>query len=134
MAKMFQKKEIFKVKSIPMDPASITEPSTAEDYQKRGFAFYARKQYTEAERDLRKAISLDINKIDSYYSLGMVLKALDRKDEAMDAFQQVLHRIETNPSSNKARDDMLKRLALGHINEISQGDWNLEKEIWKHIE
>jgi tetratricopeptide (TPR) repeat protein len=133
MAKLFKKKEIFKVKSVPIDPSGMGEPSSADEFQKRGMAFYARKQFDAAEGDLRKAISLDSNHLDSYYSLGMVLKALDRKEDASVAFNQVLELIATNPVSNTSKNDMLRRLALGHINEMSQGDWNLEKEIWKHI-
>jgi tetratricopeptide (TPR) repeat protein len=133
MAKLFKKKEIFKVKSVPIDPSRMGEPTSADEFQKRGMAFYARKQFDAAEGDLRKAISLDSNHLDSYYSLGMVLKALDRKEDASVAFNQVLVLIATNPVSNTSKNDMLRRLALGHINEMSQGDWNLEKEIWKHI-
>jgi hypothetical protein len=63
----------------------------------------------------------------------MVLKACDRKEEATAAFRKVLDLIAVNPESHTAKSDMLRRLALGHVNEMSQGDWNLEKEIWKHI-
>jgi len=131
---MFAKKEIFKVKSMPVDPTSMGEPVTADDLQRRGMAYYARKQYAQAEADLKKAISLDSNHIDSYYSLGMVYKAVDRKQEAVDAFNHVIELILTNPGVDATKNDMLRKLALGHMNEINQGDWNLEKEIWKHIE
>jgi tetratricopeptide (TPR) repeat protein len=134
MVKLIKTKEIFKVKSIPIDPSSMGEPITADEFQKRGMAFYARKQYDAAEGDLRKAISLDHVHIDAYYSLGMVLKAVNRNEEATAAFSQVLSLISSNPGLNTSTRDMLRRLALGHINEMSQGDWNLEKEIWKHIE
>ena len=86
MAKLFKKKEIFKVKSIPIDPTSMTEPTTTEDFLKRGMAFYARKQYDEAESDLKKSISLDSNNLDAYYSLGMVQKALGHKEDAIGSF------------------------------------------------
>lgn len=133
MAKLFKKKEIFKVKSVPLDPASMGEPATANEFLKRGIAFYARKQFSAAEVDLKKAISLDSNNLDSYYSLGMVQKALKQKEDAAVAFKHVLDLIPANPASDNTKNDMLRRLALGHINEMAQGDWNLEKEIWKHI-
>ena len=134
MKKMFSKKEIFKVKSMPVDPTSMGEPATADELQRRGMAYYARKQYAQAEADLKKAISQDSNHIDSYYSLGMVYKAVDQKQEAVAAFTHVIELIVTNPGADSTKNDMLKKLALGHMNEINQGDWNLEKEIWKHIE
>jgi tetratricopeptide (TPR) repeat protein len=134
MNKLFKKKEIFKVKSMPIDPASMGEPKTADELQKRGMAYYARQQYAEAEADLKKAISLDSTHLDSYYSLGMVYKAVDRKEEAVDAFTHVLDLIKANPGVDTTKNDMLRKLALGHVNEINQGDWNLEKEIWQHID
>jgi len=134
MAKLFQKKEIFKVKSVTMDPANMGVPTSADEFHKRGMALYARKQYSDAEVDLKKAISLDSNHIDSYYSLGMVLKARDRKEEAIAAFTQVLNLLGSQAEQNTSKHDMLRRLALGHVNEMTQGDWNLEKEIWKHID
>jgi tetratricopeptide (TPR) repeat protein len=134
MVKLFQKKEIFKVKSKPMDPASISEPKTADEYQRRGMAYYARKDFNSAETDLRKAISLDDNHIDSYYSLGMVLKAANKNEEAVHAFNQVVILITNNADLQNVKYDMLRKLALGHVNEITRGDWNLEKEIWKHTD
>ena len=133
MNKLFKKKEIFKVKSLPVDPASMGEPKTVDEFQKRGMAYYARKQFAEAEADLKKAISLDSNSIDSFYSLGMVLKANNCKDEAVAAFKKVIDLIHARSGPSETRYDMLRRLALGHVNELTQGDWNLEKEIWKRI-
>jgi Tfp pilus assembly protein PilF len=129
MAPLFKKKEIFKVKSLPVDPASMTDPRTVDDFQKRGMAYYARKQFNEAE--LKKAISMDGKNIDSYYSLGMVLKAMERNEDAANAFKQVVALILDTADATSVKNDMLRRLALGHINEITKGDWDLEKEIWK---
>ena len=136
MRKLFKKKEIFKVKSLPVDPAGMGEPKTVDDFQKRGMAYYARKQFKDAEADLKKAVSMNENNIDAYYSLGMVLKAANQNDEAVAAFNHVINIITTKNEANAwgTKYDMLRRLALGHVNEMTQGDWNLEKEIWKHIE
>ena len=131
MRNPFRKKEIFKVKSVPLDPASFDNPTSADQFQKRGMAYYARQNYSEAEVDLKKAASMDGDNIDVFYSLGMVLKAANRKDEAVVAFKQALSLINARTDVNKTKYDMLRKLALGHINEITQGDWNLEKEIWK---
>ena len=133
MKKLFKKKEIFKVKSVPVDPTKMVEPKTVDDFQKRGMAYYARKQFTEAEADLQKAIELDPNNIDSYYSLGMVLKANNRKENAAAAFNKAIELIQARTDASTTKYDMLRRLALGHVNELTQGDWNLEKEIWKRV-
>lgn len=134
MDKLFKKKEIFKVKSRPIDPTSIEEPSTADEFQRRGMAYYARKNFEAAISDLKKAVLLDNTHIDAHYSLGMVLKAVGRNEEAVVAFKQALSLIESSPADDSTKFAMLKRLATGHVNEITQGDWNLEKEIWRHVD
>lgn len=131
---MSPKKDIYKVKSIPVDPTTMPEPVTAADFVRRGMANYARKQYEKATLDLQAAIALDPKEREAYYALGMVKKAQGNKDEAVAAFQQVLDMISSDRGANRVKADMLRRLALGHINEISQGDWNLEKEIWQRVD
>jgi tetratricopeptide (TPR) repeat protein len=133
MKKVFTKKEIFKVKSKLIDPNEMVKPESVVDFQNRGMAYYAREQFDAAENDLRTAILMDESNIDSYYSLGMVLKALNHKDEAVQAFNQVLKHVKLKDDSDKTKNDMIRRLALGHINIITLGDWNLEKEIWQRI-
>jgi tetratricopeptide (TPR) repeat protein len=107
-------------------------PVTAVDFHRRGMAYYARKQYEQAVEDLKQAITLDSSFTDAYYSLGMVYKAMGKTEDACAAFQQVIDIIANEDSAGKVSLDMLRKLALGHINEMRQGDWNLEKEIWKH--
>ncbi len=129
--RLFKKKEIYQVKSIRVDPTEMAEPTTAADFLRRGMGFYARKQYEKAEADLRKATSLDPDAKDAYYSLGMVLKAQGRKEEAVQAFQRAIDVLTADKSDVSA--EMLRRLALGHINELKKGDWDLEREIWKRV-
>jgi tetratricopeptide (TPR) repeat protein len=133
MKNLFTQKEIFKVKSMPLDPSKMDQPTTADEFQHRGMAYYARKEHSAAEADLKEAISLEGNNIDAFYSLGMVYKAMNCRAQAVDSFNNVLNLVGVKTASNKTRFDMLRRLALGHINEMTQGDWNLEKEIWHRI-
>lgn len=132
--KLFKRKEIYKVESEELNPEEFTEPKTAKEYFNRGMAFYARNQYSEAEGDMLKAISLERNYVDAYYGLGMIRKAEEKKDEAIQAFQQTLDLLEQDKDEKNISNDMLKRLAKGHINEIKLGDWGLEKEVWKRAE
>jgi tetratricopeptide (TPR) repeat protein len=132
--KIFKRKEIFMVESEELNPEEFAEPKTAKEYFNRGMAFYARNQYREAENDMIKAISLDRNYIDAHYGLGMIRKAQDKKEEATQAFQQTLELLDQEEDEKNATIDMLKRLAKGHINEITLGDWDLEKEVWKRTE
>jgi hypothetical protein len=34
---------------------------------------------------------------------------------------------------DKSRARILRRLALGHVNEMTSGNWNLEAEIWQRV-
>ena len=38
--------------------------------------------------------------------------------------------IDQGKIEDHAKREMLRRLTLGHINELTTGDWNLEDEIW----
>lgn len=131
---MAKKREIFKVKSVPVDPKSMDDPKTVQDFLHRGMAYYARKLYQEAENDLRQAITMDSKEIEAHYRLGMVYKALDKKDDAVNAFKTVIVLLDAQSDLTPAKYEMMRRLALGHVNELTQGDWNLEKEIWKHTQ
>ncbi len=120
--------------SLVVDPSNLPEPQTAPDYEKRGYAFYARSRFPEAEADFKKAISLDPKAIDAMYALGMTYKAENQVSESIKTFREVIDLIKAGAVENRTRGDMLRRLALGHINELTEGDWNLEKEIWQKKE
>lgn len=130
---MPKKREIFKVKSIPVNPNTMENPTTAQDFAQRGMAFYARESYTEAENDLRQAITLDSKDIEGHYRLGMVYKAVKRSDEAVNEFKTVIELLDEINNLSASKYEMMRRLALAHINELTQGDWNLESEIWKRV-
>jgi len=109
------------------------EPRTAEDFLRRGWRLHGGGQREEeAERDFRKAISLNPNLVEGYYGLGLVLKAQGRLQEAAEAFQKAYNLIEQGVVSDKTRAQILRRLTYAHLNLIKSGDWGLEKEIWKH--
>lgn len=131
---MAKKREIFKVKSIPVDPNNFDTPATAQDFVRRGMAYYARKSYPEAEKDLRQAIALDAKDIEGHYRLGMVYKAMKKGEDAVREFKAVIELLDSQADLSPAKYEMMRRLALGHMNEISQGDWNLENEIWRHTQ
>ena len=131
---MFKKKEIYKVKSITVDPSTMRNLKSGEEYLKRGFAYYARKQYENAENDLRAALAMDVDPVEAYYCLGMVFKAASKTEEAIQCFEKVLDLLSQSRMKNYDRQAMLRRLARGHVNFMKTGDWNLEKEMWQHIQ
>jgi tetratricopeptide (TPR) repeat protein len=130
-----QSKKI-QAQSLPnelVDPANQPEPHDVAGYIRRGFAFYSRKEYVKAELDFKHALELDSSSIDALYGLGMVLKFQKLIEDSVKAFQKALELIVGGGVTDPTRTAMLRRLVLGHINELSIGDWNLEKEIWHRV-
>ena len=110
---------------------SSMQGKTSDDYYRQGWMNHGSKKNEEAaEEDFRQAIALNPKSVDAYFGLGLVLKAQDRRQEAILAFQQVVDFLETNIIEDRIRSQMLRRLAIGHVNQMKTCDWNLEKEIW----
>ena len=108
------------------------EPKTADDFLRKGWMQHAgEKLYSSAEESFRRAISLSPNMVDAHYALGLVLKAQRRNAEAIQAFEKVVSLISAGVLEDHVRGTMLRRLALGHANQLTGGDWALEAEIWK---
>ena len=114
-------------KKVP-DPESI-HPSTTADYVSRAWLYYAKHDYEKSIDDFYKALDSDPENVDIVFGLGIALKAADKKDKAVETFEKVL--ILLNGLEDQVRARMLKRLTIGHINQIKSGDWNLEKELWQ---
>ena len=62
----------------------------ARGWSQLGFTRYKRRNYEGAEEALREAVALGYNKIETYYTFGLVLYYLERCEEAMPFFNQAL--------------------------------------------
>ena len=119
----------------PEESAKPAQLETYEDYLREGWVLHAsRKNEDVAEEYFRKAAVENPSSVDALYGLGLVLKAQDRRQEALQVFQKVVELLESNAVDDRVRAGMLRRLTLGHINQIRTGDWGLEKEIWKRAD
>lgn len=117
----------------PDESAISTQPRSESEFYERGWLLHSsRKDEDAAEENFRRAIDFNPKFIDAYFGLGLVLKSQDRRQESIQAFQKVMELLESDPLEDRSRAEMLRRLALAHINQMKSGDWNLEKEIWKH--
>ncbi len=117
----------------PVDPDAMEQPTDPGSYILRGYAYYGTGRYAEAAEDFKRALDLDSTAVDAVYALGMCLKAAGKKEEAAAAFKKAIALIDQGVVADKSRARILRRLAKGHINEITNGDWNLEAEIWQHV-
>jgi tetratricopeptide (TPR) repeat protein len=134
LANLFKRKSIKRVQTVAQDPNEMPEPQDLEGFIRRGWAFHSRGQEEKAEADFHRAIQIAPNSIDANYVLGLIYKAQGKKDQAVKSFNSVINLIQTDQLEDKTRAEMLRRLATGHVNELSRGDWNLEEEIWQHEE
>lgn len=114
-----------------VDPDDMPEPEDVETYMRRGWAYHSRDLEDKAEADFRRALDLDSESVDANYVLGLVLKAKGDINEAVQQFEKTVQLLEAGKLDDKSRTEMLRRLSLGHINELKSGDWDLEREVWR---
>ena len=114
-----------------IDPSALSEPGSSREFQLRAYALYTKGDYKGAVSDFDNALSLDANDVEALYGLALSYKMLGSREESTKAFQKVLDLLAGGSVKNATRAKMLERLTKGHLNFMSIGDWNLEKEIWK---
>ncbi|MCJ7662030.1 MAG: hypothetical protein MUO67_23040 [Anaerolineales bacterium] len=128
---LFKRKSTVVVKAVKLDPGDIPEPGDFEGYMRRGWAFHSKRNQAEAEADFKKALTLNAESIEANYALGLTKKADGQTEAAIEYFRKAMNLIEAGKVDEGTQQEMLRRLTLGHINELTDGDWNLEDEIWR---
>ena len=113
-----------------VDPTEGKEPTDYEGFMRRGWVFHSRGEQEKAESDFRRAISYSPESVNANYALGLVLKAQGQKEEAVELFKKSMELIKGGKIEGHSQSEMMRRLTLAHINELTTGDWNLEDEIW----
>lgn len=104
-----------------------SDPNNAEAYCNLGWGYYGQRKYEEAGKAFHQALSLDRNLTDAHYGLGLTLKESGAGQEAVAEFEAV---VKLAPQDqNAVRGQMLSRLARGHINRITNGDWSLDTDL-----
>ena len=127
---LFKKKSTDEVKAVKMDPGDMPEPGDVEGYMRRGWAYHTKGNQAEAEADFKQALMLDAESVDANYALGLTKKAQGQVEPALEYFRKAMNLIEAGKIDEGMQPEMIRRLTLGHINELTDGDWNLEDEIW----
>jgi tetratricopeptide (TPR) repeat protein len=126
----FKKKSDEKEVVGNFDPAEFPEPTDYESFMRRGWAHHARGEQDRAESDFRRAISYSPESVDANFALGLNLKSQGKKDDAVEVFNKTIQLLEKGEDERDSKTEMMRRLALGHINELTIGDWKLEDKIW----
>ena len=130
----FRKKSGQEEKTKDSAPQEFSEPTDFDGFMRRGWVFHSRGEHEKAESDFRRAISYSPESIDANFALGLVKKAQGQKEEAVELFSKSMTLIEQGKIEGHSQSEMMRRLTLGHINELTTGDWNLEDQIWHQAE
>ena len=130
----FKKKSDEKEVVGDLDPTELSEPNDYESFVRRGWAHHSKGEQERAESDFRRAVSYSPESVDANFALGLNLKSQGRKEEAVEVFNKTMQLIEDGKSESNSKTEMMRRLTLGHINELTIGDWNLEDQIWHQEE
>ncbi len=127
----FKKKPVEIEQTETIDPNAYKEPTDYDGFMQRGWAHHARGNHDQAESDFRRALSYSPESVDANYALALVMKSQGNKKEAVELFSKSMKLIKQGKIEDDAKSEMMRRLTLGHINEITTGDWNLEDQIWR---
>jgi tetratricopeptide (TPR) repeat protein len=95
--------------------ACVSAATSAEEYYTIGMAYFDMGKYTEAEKWLNRAISMDKTKTASEYNLGRIAFENKRYTDALVHFERVLKRDPKNTMALKA--SAYTHIKLGDIDE-----------------
>ncbi len=112
-----------KEKVVIVENPEQINPTNAEGFSQRGWAYYNLQEYELAKDDFLEALKENREDIDIQYALALTLKSMGKKNEAISHFEQLLGSLDKINDRNRA--SMIKKLTLGHIHRLTQGDWNL---------
>ena len=65
-------------------------PDYAEGWNRRAYVFYTEGDYERALGDLRRVLALDPNHYKALDGLGQIMRQLDRKQQALQAYEKLL--------------------------------------------
>lgn len=102
---------------------AAANPNSADAQANLGWGYYGKGQLPEALKVLQQALALDPNHLEAHYALALVHKASGSKMEAIAEFETL--KTLADQVEDPVRQQMLKRIIQGHINEINTGDWSL---------
>lgn len=101
------------------------------EYINAGWKLHTEGNDLDAEQQFNKALALDQESVEAHYGLGIVMKSQGNIEAMVTNFEIVIQLV-AEIVEDRAKAEMLRRLAMGHINQVRNGDWGLEGEIWKH--
>jgi tetratricopeptide (TPR) repeat protein len=88
-----------------LDQVVLLRPTFAEAWNKRATVHFLMDDYSSSISDIRQTLAMEPRHFGALSGLGVILQAMDRKDEAIRAFKRAL---EVNPQLEKVRESLEK--------------------------
>ena len=104
-------------------------PNDVGIYLRLGWAYYGKSDYEKAAQIFSDGMERFSDDVELLYALALAQKKSGESGQALTNFRKVTLLAEKLEDSSKS--GMLRRLAIGHANVISEGDWNLAEETWE---
>ena len=108
-------------------PQTPAEPE-AQTPLDRAWAAYGAQDLAQAQREVQGVLDQSPHDVEAAYLAGLVARSQGEGDRATAAFQVVIDHHAQIADTTRAR--MLRRLAVGHLNQLARGQWDLEPETW----
>ncbi|MXN65325.1 tetratricopeptide repeat protein [Stappia sp. GBMRC 2046] len=83
-----------------LDTVTRLEPEYAEGWNRRATVYYLQQNFGRSLTDIERVLAIEPRHWGAISGLGIILRRLDRKEEALATFKKVL---ELNPMSTNAR-------------------------------
>ena len=118
---MFKRKPV----APPLPPALLESQAPLD----RAWAAYGAQDLAQAQRLVQGLLEQAPQDVEACYLGGLVGRAQGDGVRAQAAFQMVVDQHAL--IEDRTRGRMLRRLAVGHLNQIAHGAWDLEPETWE---
>ncbi len=89
-----------------LDTVVVLEPDFAEGWNRRATVYYLREEFGRSIVDIERVLALEPRHWGAMSGLGIIMRRLDRKDEALSIFKQVLAINPQNETATKAIEEL----------------------------
>jgi cytochrome c-type biogenesis protein CcmH/NrfG len=122
--------EVEEVSVIDSLKAQVEQnPTDIKGHLRLGWTYYGEGMLDEAVEAFGNAKDRFPEDIEVLYALALTYKKAGREKESLDIFRNVVKSAEN--LDDQTRGVMLRRLAIGHVNVLERGDWDLREETWE---
>lgn len=111
-----------------LEREALAAPNDSAAWMRWAWALYGDGQPAQAAIQARRAGELNAGDPEAAYLLGMSLKAAGDRAGAVAAFRAAAANMPHLQDAGRAA--MLRRLAIGQVNWLERGLWDLEPETW----